>query len=159
EPAPAGESRSLLESARRETAGEAGPEDRDVIIEYLAEGTQRPQVTLVRGQYKYILCPGDPDQLFDLAADPHELHNIAAAPAARGRVQARRADLEARYDLATIGGDVLGSQARRRLVAEALQRGTVRHWDFEPGPSSVTCAATSGAPCTTDRSGTPHHRG
>src|SRR5699024_8422550 len=41
---------SLLESARRETAGQAGPQDRDVIIEYLAEGTLRPQLTLVRGQ-------------------------------------------------------------------------------------------------------------
>src|SRR5699024_10927909 len=56
---------SLLESARREAAGQAGPQDRDVVIEYLAEGTLRPQLTLVRGQYKFIVCPGDPDQLFD----------------------------------------------------------------------------------------------
>src|SRR5699024_9121562 len=40
---------SLLASARREAAGEQGPTDRDVVIEYLAEGTYRPQVTLVRG--------------------------------------------------------------------------------------------------------------
>lgn len=40
---------SLLESARREASGAAGPEDRDILIEYLAEGTLRPQVTLVRG--------------------------------------------------------------------------------------------------------------
>ena len=38
--------------------------------EYLAEGTQRPQVTLVRGQFKLVLCPGDPEQLFDLVTSP-----------------------------------------------------------------------------------------
>src|SRR5699024_4699829 len=66
---------SLLESARREAAGEQGPTDRDVVIEYFAEGTYRPQVTLVRGDCKLTLCPGDPELLFDLSADPDELSN------------------------------------------------------------------------------------
>lgn len=125
---------SLLESARREAGGRAGPEDRDVIIEYLAEGTQRPQLTLVRGRCKYVLCPGDPDQLFDLAVDPDELRNVAASPEYARTARRLRAELEARYDLAALEKDVVRSQARRRLVAEALQHGTVRHWDFEPEP-------------------------
>ncbi len=63
---------SLLESARREAAGEQGPGDRDILIEYFAEGTYRPQVTIVRGTLKLTVCPGDPDLLFDLADDPDE---------------------------------------------------------------------------------------
>ncbi|WP_226831791.1 choline-sulfatase [Brachybacterium sp. FME24] len=125
---------SLLESARREADGRSGPEDRDIVIEYLAEGTLRPQLTLVHGQYKYVLCPGDPEQLFDLVADPHELRNVASEPAHAELVRRLRAELDAQYDLASLETDVLASQARRRLVAEALQQGVSRHWDFEPDP-------------------------
>jgi len=125
---------SLLESARREADGRAGPEDRDVVIEYLAEGTLRPQLTLVRGQYKYIVCPGDPDQLFDLGSDPHELDNVASRAEHAELVHLLRKELEPQYDLVGLERDVLTSQVQRRLVAEALQRGTRRPWDFAPDP-------------------------
>ncbi len=125
---------SLLESARRESAGLAGPEDRDVHVEYLAEGTLRPQVTLVRGRYKYVVCPGDPDQLFDLDADPDERTSIASAPEHADLVQTLRKALDARYDLETLEEDVVASQSRRRIVATALQRGRSRPWDFAPDP-------------------------
>ncbi|MDN6330775.1 MAG: sulfatase-like hydrolase/transferase, partial [Brachybacterium sp.] len=125
---------SLLESARRERSGITGPEDRDVLIEYLAEATLRPQLTLVRGRYKLVICPGDPDQLFDLVTDPNELGSVAGAPEHAETVRSMRAALEAQYDLDGLEAEVLTSQARRRLVAAALQRGTVRHWDFEPDP-------------------------
>ena len=125
---------SLLESARREASGAAGPEDRDILIEYLAEGTLRPQVTLVRGQYKYVICPGDPDQLFDLDNDPRELRNVAAAAEHADLVGSLREELTAQYGLETLEEDILASQARRRLVAQALQQGQVRHWDYEPDP-------------------------
>jgi len=125
---------SLLESARREASGAAGPEDRDILMEYLAEGTLRPQVTLVRGQYKYVICPGDPDQLFDLVADPHELRNVAADAEHADLVGRLRKELMAQYGLETLEEDILASQARRRLVAMALQQGRARHWDYEPDP-------------------------
>src|SRR5699024_3301160 len=88
---------SLLESARQEASGDTKPADRDVIIEYLAEGTHAPQITLIRGQYKYVVCPGDPDQLFDLAADPHERHNVAAPQDSVGRTQPLRKVAEFLY--------------------------------------------------------------
>ncbi|MFC7376418.1 choline-sulfatase [Brachybacterium sp. GCM10030267] len=135
---PARRGMSLLESARREADGKAGPEDRDVVIEYLAEGTLRPQLTLVRGQYKYVVCPGDPDQLFDLVGDPHELTNVAERPERPEHtelVSRLRGALENQYDLAALEEAVLASQARRRLVAEALQTGTPRPWDFVPDPT------------------------
>ena len=125
---------SLLESVRRETAGTSGPEDRDVVIEYLAEGTYRPQITLVRGQYKCVLCPGDPDQLFDLVADPEELVNRAQDPEYAEVAGRMRADLEGRYDLGALESTVLASQDRRRFVAGALQSGASRPWDYAPEP-------------------------
>lgn len=125
---------SLLESARRESAGLAGPQDRDVVIEYLAEGTLRPQLTLVRGRYKFIVCPGDRDQLFDLAVDPDELDNIASAPESAELVRTLRHALDARYDLTRLEEDVVASQSRRRFVAAALRRGRTRPWDFTPDP-------------------------
>lgn len=55
---PARRGRSLLEIARRELSDPGTGQDRDVVIEYLAEGTLRPQLTLVRGQHKLVVCPG-----------------------------------------------------------------------------------------------------
>lgn len=123
---------SLLEAARRERDGHTKPQDRDVLIEYLAEGTHAPQLTLIRGQYKYVVCPGDPDQLFDLEQDPHELHNVASAEEYVNLAQALRIELESRYGIEQLTKNVLESQKRRRLVAHALQQGTRRPWDFIP---------------------------
>jgi choline-sulfatase len=125
---------SLLESARRETAGTAGPEDRDLLIEYLAEGTHRPQITLVRGHRKLVVCPGDPDQLFDLAQDPEELENLASHPAHAETAAQLRTEIDRRYDLERLEERVRASQERRKLVAGALQRGRTRHWDLVPDP-------------------------
>ncbi len=132
--APVGAGVSLLESARREAAGTAGPEDRDIIIEYLAEGTYRPQLTIVRGTWKYIVCPGDPDQLFDLGVDPDELSNRAHDPEYAELIGELRGVLEERYHLAELERRVLDSQRDRRLVASSLQMGRMRHWDFVPEP-------------------------
>ncbi len=155
--APAAEvpGQSVLEIARQESGGRIGPQDRDVVIEYLAEGTHKPQLTLVRGRYKYIVCPGDPDQLFDLETDPDELHNIAGEPGHAETAALLRKELDSRYDLLRLEQDVLRSQATRRLVAESLQRGRSVTGTSTRSPSSAMSAATSGAPWSTARSGTP----
>ena len=90
--------------------------------EYLAEGVTAPAVMLRRGRYKHIRCPGDPDQLYDLAADPHELANLAADPAHAEAYAALRAESDERWDLDDLRERVLRSQARRRLVSAALAR-------------------------------------
>lgn len=127
---------SLFETARREAAGELEPEDRDIVMEYFAEGTYRPQVTLIRGQYKLTICPGDPKLLFDLETDPDELVNRAGDAEYAELVATMRAEIDARYDLEHFERHVLGSQKSRQLVADALKVGTVRHWDFNPDPEN-----------------------
>lgn len=123
---------SLLEIAREEQNGQMGPQDRDVFVEYLAEGTHAPQITLVRGQDKYIVCPGDPDQLFDLETDPHELHKVADSQNYREIAQGLRSKLDTRYNFQQLETAVLNSQKLREVVARALQQGNIRHWDLIP---------------------------
>ena len=100
--------------------------------EYCAEGVVAPMVMIRRGGLKFIHCPGDPDQLYDLAADPDELVNIAAKTPEDARVHAMRAEVAARWDLKRIYADVLASQKRRRLVNRALSQGRQKAWDFQP---------------------------
>ena len=103
-----------------------------VFGEYCAEGVTAPMVMIRRGSLKFIHCPGDPDQLYDLAADPDELVNIAASSPQDARVHAMRAEVAARWLLNQLYVDVVGSQKRRRLVNLALSRGLQTAWDFQP---------------------------
>ena len=101
-----------------------------VCAEYLAEGVTRPAVMLRRGRHKLTVCPGDPDLLFDLDADPHELDDLAGLHPVHDEL---RAEVErARWDLDALEKQVLASQAERRLVVRALDRGAFTPWDFSP---------------------------
>jgi choline-sulfatase len=108
--------------------GPAGP----VAAEYLAEGLQAPAVMLRRGRHKLVVCPGDPDQLYDVAEDPSELVNLAADERHAPLLAELRRELEARWDLDELARRVLASQAERRLVVRALGEGTYTAWDYAP---------------------------
>jgi choline-sulfatase len=110
----------------------AGAEAATVISEYLAEGVTAPAVMLRRGSLKYIRCPGDPDQLYDLASDPRELVNLATGPGHSQECASLRAESEAHWDFISLRERVLASQARRRLVAAALATGAHTPWDHQP---------------------------
>ncbi|AXI47482.1 choline-sulfatase [Sulfitobacter sp. SK012] len=103
-----------------------------VAMEYAAEGTQTPMVSLRYGKWKFNRCAIDPDQLFDLEADPHELNNLAEHPEHQGTRSTLRAKSEARWDLAAYDADVRKSQARRWVVYEALRQGGYYPWDYQP---------------------------
>ena len=103
-----------------------------VAIEYAAEGSNAPLVSLRYGKWKYNRCALDPDQLFDLEADPHELTNLAEDPAHAGTLQTLKAKSEARWDLDRFDADVRASQARRWVVYEALRQGGYYPWDYQP---------------------------
>ena len=111
------------------TGGEGHDE---VIGEYLAEGAGAPIVMIRRGRWKFVHCPEDPDQLYDLAADPGERINLAGDAEQNERVRAFRDEVTRRWDLAALDAAVRESQRRRHLVAGTLSIGTPAPWDYQP---------------------------
>ena len=103
-----------------------------VAMEYAAEGSYAPMVSLRYGKWKYNRCALDPDQLFDLDADPHELTNLAGVAAHQGTLDQLKAKSQARWDLDRYDADVRASQARRWVVYEALRQGGYYPWDYQP---------------------------
>src|ERR1700747_2409866 len=49
----------------------------EVFAEYTAEGAIAPCFMVRKDRMKYIWCEQDGGQLFDLAADPHEINDLA----------------------------------------------------------------------------------
>jgi choline-sulfatase len=101
--------------------------------EYLAESALGPMVMIRRGRWKFIHTPSDPDQLFDLDADPFELVNLAGAPGQAELVRAFRAEVDERWNLEELEREVRASQRARLAVFGALQLGDPYPWDFQPG--------------------------
>ncbi len=111
----------------------AGRPGRDEAVgEYLAEGAIAPIVMIRRGRHKFIHSPADPDQLFDLVADPGERVNLADDPASAGLAGAFRREAAARWDLAALDAEVRRSQQRRLAVGAALGTGLRTSWDYAP---------------------------
>ena len=103
-----------------------------VAMEYAAEASVTPMVAIRDGRWKYTTCLADPEQLFDLDADPAERANLAADPAHADVLDRLRAMAAARWDLAAYDAEVRQSQARRWIVYEALRNGAYFPWDYQP---------------------------
>jgi choline-sulfatase len=81
---------------------------------------------------KFVHCPVDPDQLYDLAADPSERVNLAGHAEWAATVAAFRNEFTQRWNLSQFHADVLQDQARRRFVMGALRTGSYTPWEFTP---------------------------
>ncbi|WP_422072259.1 choline-sulfatase [Tranquillimonas rosea] len=102
-----------------------------VAMEYAAEASYAPVVALRSGRWKYTNCALDPEQLFDLEDDPHELRNLAQAEGHAGTLAEFRREAE-RWDLERFDSEIRASQARRWVVYEALRQGGYYPWDYQP---------------------------
>lgn len=104
-----------------------------VFAEYMGEGTISPLAMIRRGPWKYITCPADPPQLFNLRNDPKELVNLASStdPEVRKVLKAFEDEAAQKWDFEKITQDVLLCQRRRRFVAGALKQGRWESWDYQ----------------------------
>jgi choline-sulfatase len=111
-------------------SGGAGHDE--AIGEYCGEGAIAPLVMIRRAQWKFVHTPSDPDQLYDLKADPLEKQNLAGDSRHTETVNAFRAEVKRRWNLAKLKDQVIDSQRRRRIVYDALSKGRHRSWDYQP---------------------------
>jgi choline-sulfatase len=119
---------SLLDLA----AGSAQGWSNTVFGEYMAEGTFQPAFMIRRDQWKYVSCAGDPAQLYDVAADPHELHNLADDPKHAKLSRSFATEVADKWESDDIRVQVIESQRNRILVQDALLKGKITPWDFQP---------------------------
>lgn len=108
-----------------------------VIAEYMGEGTVAPLCMIRRGPWKYITCPVDPPQLFNLDTDPKELVNLASEsiahldPTTLAVWRAFEVEALKRWDMKKMTDDVLLLQRRRRFVHASLKQGVWTSWDYQ----------------------------
>jgi choline-sulfatase len=112
--------------------GEARAWDDLVASEYTAEGSIAPCFMLRRGRFKYIWCEADGGQLFDLAADPAELRNLAGAREYDAVERNMLTELHKRWDVQSIQAAAFASQRRRLFLQSALMSRTPAPWDYQP---------------------------
>jgi len=107
-------------------------EKRGAYAEYCAEGSVGPMVMIRRGDYKFIYCPADPIQLYDVNKDPHELSNLANDNEHLDTLNTFIDEMNKRWDFEKFTHEVKHSQKSRQLVDRANRKGKFSAWDYQP---------------------------
>jgi choline-sulfatase len=110
-----------------------GLPERPLLGEILGEGTPAPVLMVRRGRHKYVSCPLDPPQLYDLEADPDEVDNLAGRAEAAEVEAAFAAETAATWDIEALDAAIRLSQRRRLLIQRAHGTGRPPVWDHLPG--------------------------
>lgn len=116
----------------------------EAFSEYLAHGVPGPMAMLRQGYLKLNYVHGADPELFDLATDPHELHDVSADPAYERAGADLRSQLLARWDPDRLDTVVRRSQRERMLIRAAEGRGDAPAggaaagltWGTAPPPAS-----------------------
>lgn len=109
-----------------------------VVSEYHAEGVHAPSAMVRSGSTKLIVSLEDPDLLYDLGADPRELHDRSRDAGSQAVIAKLREELAGRLDLPDIDRRVRQSQRERWLVSRALRQGRYTSWDHQPHVDATT---------------------
>ncbi|MEZ5740375.1 MAG: choline-sulfatase [Burkholderiaceae bacterium] len=113
-------------------AGDAADREDEVMIEFLGEGVYAPACILRQHGFKYVYCRDDPPMMFDLTADPNELHDLAGDPAHAERAAALQKRVFDLWDYEAVDAKVRQSQQRRLFAQQALLKGRFTSWDYQP---------------------------
>ena len=100
--------------------------------EMLGEGAVAPLFLIRRGRFKYVFSKSDPEQLYDLDADPHELNNLAGRQMYEQIRAAFYEEMMTHWDPDELHQEVIASQHRRRFLDQSLRKGRFTPWDFQP---------------------------
>lgn len=128
--APAG--RSLLPELH------SGEEQNAVVfVEYHSEGVYAPCWMRRERNLKYVYVHNHGEQLFDLASDPEELHDLSDDPAWAAELGRARTHLLSRFNPDEIEVRIRRSLTDRRLVRAAMGA-TGATWTYDPDPRLFT---------------------
>ena len=117
----------------RTCKGRAGHDE--VIGEYMAEGTHQPaDDDPPRRATNSSTAQDDPCLLFDLQRRPARTGRTSASRRSISDAVRRHSSAKPRqrWDIPALHQQVLASQRRRRLVADALTIGKLKSWDHQP---------------------------
>jgi choline-sulfatase len=110
----------------------SGGKGTDLAIgEYLGECITSPYVMIRRGDLKFIHCAGDPDQLFDVRADPNERNNLVGKAQFRQAHEDFKKETAKRWDFPALNQRIVESQRRRRFINPILRKQNIS-WDYQP---------------------------
>lgn len=110
---------------------EAGHPD-TAVVELFFEGLTQPACVLRQGRHKLIRTNDDARLLYDIVADPEETTDLATSPAHADTLATLEAAIAERYDFEALRTEIVASQTRRAVVTDALLKGTVRSWAYQP---------------------------